>query len=234
MGQALCKRGKGKTTEGMETSPSPAWAEHLLRTEVGIVARDVSGHRSPLSLTRKGSSVEDSPVVAASLASGSSACLRASRSQSEVRGTSSSAGDRRLSSSVAGAKARGNGHVESQIKGLDSGKVNGRRGTATDSLDGPNGPTCRYGTSLSDLYAHSWQRILAHSWQRISKRAVLGELGFIARVSEVHRLGRRARVVQRNLNHPPPSRSFTEVVREGGMDRGRGQPPRRFGDDSRG
>lgn len=62
----------------------------------------------------------------------------------------------------------------------------------------------------------------------------MGELGFLVRATEVRRLGDRARVVQHIHSPPPLSRSFAVVVREGGMDRGRGHPSRRFGDTSRG
>lgn len=103
-------------------------------------------------------------------------------------------------------------------------------GEAIHGLLCPDGPAHRYGTSLADIYAHSWRRIPSQSWRWIPTHSVLGELGFPARASEVRRWGGGAREVRQNHIPPPLSRSFASVVREGVMDRGRGCPPRQFGD----
>lgn len=124
--------------------------------------------------------------------------------------------DRRLPPSNVGANSRRSQHVEEQGNFL---------GAAS---------TLRYGTSLADIYAHSWRRIPTHSWRWVPKCTVLGELGFSARTSEIRRLGARAHVVRQNLPPPPLYRSFATVVVEGDKDRGRGRFPRRFGDSSRG
>lgn len=62
----------------------------------------------------------------------------------------------------------------------------------------------------------------------------MGKLGFLARTSEICRLGARARVVRQTLHPLLLDHSFAALVREGGMDRGRGRPPRCFGDSARG
>ena len=92
-----------------------------------------------------------------------------------------------------------------------------------------DGPPHRHGTHVSDLFAHSWRPIPSEVWRWIPKRACLGKLGFVARASEVRRLGSRAQIVRRVRNPPPLQRSFVEAVKEGVMDRERGRYPRRFG-----
>lgn len=93
-----------------------------------------------------------------------------------------------------------------------------------------NGLAHRFGTTFADLFAHSWRRVPVSSWRWIPKFALVGEPGYIARSGEVRRLGLGARVVQRVSDPEPLSHSFTVVVREGKMDRGRGRPPRRSDD----
>lgn len=95
------------------------------------------------------------------------------------------------------------------------------------------GPAHRFGTTLSDLFGHSWRRAPLSSWRWIPRLASIGEPGYIARKGEVRRLGFCARVVRRVLDPDPLSRTFAEVVRDGEMDRGHGRFSRRFEDSSR-
>lgn len=103
-------------------------------------------------------------------------------------------------------------------------------GHGPSDLSGEGGaPAHRFGMSLSDLFAHSWRHIPLSSWLWIPKSACVGELGFPASDSEIHRLGWQARVVKRIREPPPLHRSFAEVVRGEAMDQGRDRYPRRFG-----
>ena len=55
-------------------------------------------------------------------------------------------------------------------------------GVALDQVgeNGNNhGPAHRFGTTLEDLYAHSWRRIPTTSWIWIPKDVSLGDLGFL-------------------------------------------------------
>lgn len=61
----------------------------------------------------------------------------------------------------------------------------------------------RYGTTLSDLYTHSWRRTPEASWRWIPKILALGEVGYLARRGEVRRLGSTARIVRR-VRDPEP------------------------------
>lgn len=74
------------------------------------------------------------------------------------------------------------------------------------------GPAHRYGTSISDLYDHSWHRVPISSWRWIPKLSVLGDLGFLAGRDEIQRFGATARVVRRICEPEPLHRSFAEVV----------------------
>lgn len=121
--------------------------------------------------------------------------------------------------------------MEAQIQGPDAIKDQGIR--ASTDKHGPSGMNRRFGTSLHDLFSHSWRRISTQAWRWIPKGALLGETGYCASSRDIRRFGDKARVVRRNRSPPPLSRSFVEVVKEGGMDRGRGRFPRRFGDASR-
>lgn len=87
----------------------------------------------------------------------------------------------------------------------------------------------QFGSTLSDIFDRSWRRAPRLSWRWIPKSSSLGDLGFVARSCEVRRFGSQARVVRCVREPEPLLRSFTEDVREGAMDRGRGQFPHRFG-----
>lgn len=107
-------------------------------------------------------------------------------------------------------------------------QVAARLGRSSDGL------AHRYATSLTDIFAHSWHSIPSSSWRWIPRRASVGELGFSARSSEVRHFGSQARVVRQIRDSPPLRRSFVEVVRGEGMDRGRGRFPRCMGGVGRG
>lgn len=59
-----------------------------------------------------------------------------------------------------------------------------------------DGPVHRFRTSLSNLFSHSWCKILHSSWRWIPRHMCLGDLEFLARSSEVLRLGSHAKVVR--------------------------------------
>lgn len=60
----------------------------------------------------------------------------------------------------------------------------------TWSIRSSSGSVHRFGSSLSDIFAHSWRRIPSASWRWIPKHACVGELGFIASSGAVRRWGR--------------------------------------------
>lgn len=130
-------------------------------------------------------------------------------------------------------------HSLGENTGLPSAETAGKSGLpsaeqsvveSTDTFYGQSG--LRFGTSLPDLFSHSWRRIPTQEWHWIPKRVLLGELGFCASLRDIRRFGGKARVVRRNCSPPPLSKSFAEVVKGGEMDRGRGRLPWRFGDAS--
>lgn len=108
-----------------------------------------------------------------------------------------------------------------------------RKQAATYLGQSSAGPAHRFGTTLSDIFAHSWRRILSTLWRWIPKRVCVwggGDLGFVARErAKSVGWGLRARRVRRILDPPPLTRSYAEAVKGEMMDHGRRRYLRRFG-----
>jgi hypothetical protein len=96
------------------------------------------------------------------------------------------------------------------------------------------GPTQQgdFGSSIEDLFSHSYQKPVTHKWVWAPRARVLeaAKIGFPVTRGEVRRFGDRARHIQPVAAKNTDTKSFVEVTRERAMEnRGGGRGPYRGG-----